>query len=57
LWAEVPEEFSDGEQFADYLLQEKQVLVTPGVVFGENGKRFVRASFCVNLEKIDQYLP
>ncbi len=57
LWAEVPNEFASGEAFAEYLLKEKQVLVTPGIVFGQNGKRFIRASFCVNLEAINEYLP
>ena len=38
------------------LLQEKQVLLTPGSAFGSNGERFVRVSICVNIDKIEEYL-
>ncbi len=55
IWAKIPDSETDAESYAMKLLNEKQILVTPGTAFGENGKRFVRVSICVNIDKIDQY--
>jgi LL-diaminopimelate aminotransferase len=57
IWAEVPEDFEDGDQFAERMLRDHQILVTPGSAFGKNGKKYVRISFCVNIEGINQYFP
>ncbi len=56
IWAKIPDEEQDAETYTMKLLNEKQILVTPGTAFGENGKRFVRISICVNIDAIDQYL-
>ena len=56
IWAEIPEEFADSEEFSMKILNEKQVMLTPGTAFGENGKRYVRVSICVNVDRIDEYL-
>ena len=55
LWAKIPESAKDSEAFALELLNEKQIVVTPGTAFGSNGKRFVRVSICANIEKIGEY--
>ena len=43
IWAEVPEGYSSAE-FADKLLTEKGVSLTPGSAYGEYGERYLRAS-------------
>ena len=57
LWAKIPESAKDSESFAMDILRDKQILVTPGTAFGESGSRYVRASFCVNIDGIEEYFP
>jgi aspartate/methionine/tyrosine aminotransferase len=45
LWMPVWERDATGAQFADRLLRDKKVLVTPGDLFGPSGKGYVRISF------------
>ncbi len=56
VWAKVPANFKNGEAFADYLLYEKEIFVTPGLVFGENGDMYVRLSLCAPTEKLEEAL-
>jgi len=56
IWARIPDRYESSEDFSQEILETKQVLFTPGMGFGENGKKFVRVSFCVNIDKIDDYL-
>lgn len=55
IWAKIPDEATDSETYAMNLLHEKQILLTPGVAFGNNGKRHVRVSICVNIDSIEEY--
>lgn len=55
IWAKIPDSVRNSEVFAMELLQDKQILVTPGTAFGTNGERFVRISICVNIDKIEEY--
>jgi aspartate/methionine/tyrosine aminotransferase len=36
--------------FGDKLLYEKGIFLTPGAVFGSNGKRYMRLSLCASEE-------
>jgi aspartate/methionine/tyrosine aminotransferase len=56
LWAKIPGRYKNSEQFSEELLKSKQVLLTPGTVFGKNGNRFIRASICANIDDISSYL-
>lgn len=42
IWAPVPKQYKDGEEFARILLQKSGLLVTPGRSFGPGGERFIR---------------
>jgi len=55
IWAKIPSDAKNTEDFCVRLLEEKQILFTPGTAFGRNGERYVRVSFCVNIEKIEEY--
>jgi len=46
VWGKIPANIEDSEVFADRFLYEAYVFVTPGTVFGQNGKRFIRISLC-----------
>jgi LL-diaminopimelate aminotransferase len=55
IWAKIPDSSYNSETFAMDLLTNKQILVTPGTAFGQNGTRYVRVSICVNIDKIGEY--
>ena len=52
LWGRVPERYSDAEELTERILHEARVFVTPGFIFGSNGKRYVRISLCAKEEKM-----
>ena len=47
VWAKLPKGRSAIE-ITDQLLKEKEVFMTPGSIFGKNGKDYIRASLCVS---------
>ncbi len=55
IWAQIPHEAIDSESWSTELLEKKQILLTPGTAFGENGRRYVRASICTNIDEIKNY--
>src|SRR5687768_16487412 len=46
VWAKVPAGIPDVEKWIDEILYETKVFITPGFIFGETGKRFIRISLC-----------
>lgn len=48
IWARVPETFVHSSAFSDYYLREAAVFMTPGFIFGEQGKNYFRISLCSN---------
>jgi aspartate/methionine/tyrosine aminotransferase len=55
VWAKVPNGINS-EALTDKLLYEKDVFITPGTIFGTNGEGYIRASLCVNEEKLNEVL-
>ncbi|MDR8677976.1 N-succinyldiaminopimelate aminotransferase, partial [Staphylococcus aureus] len=53
VWLETPPGY-DSEQFEQFLVQEKSILVAPGKPFGENGNRYVRISLALDDQKLDE---
>ena len=56
LWGRIPEKYTDAEELTERVLHEAKVFITPGFIFGSNGKRYVRISLCANEEKMAQAL-
>jgi LL-diaminopimelate aminotransferase len=54
VWAKVPSEIEDVEKWVDEILYNTRVFITPGFIFGENGRRFVRVSLCGPVEKLNE---
>ena len=56
VWAPVPEPFREAGsyRFAEWLLDEAEVLVTPGTGFGSAGEGYVRMSLVENTHRIRQ---
>lgn len=46
IWAKIPDSYNDSGELADKILYEKNVFITPGFIFGDKGKRYVRISLC-----------
>lgn len=56
LWGRIPEEYSDCEQLTERVLNQAHVFITPGFIFGSNGKRYVRISLCANQKQMAEAL-
>lgn len=54
VWAKVPDSMSDVEKFIDEILYSTKVFITPGFIFGEAGKRYIRISLCSPAEKMQE---
>jgi len=46
IWAKIPDNYTDSGVLADEILYGKNVFITPGFIFGDKGKRYVRISLC-----------
>ena len=56
LWGKIPEHYADAEQLTERVLHEARVFITPGFIFGSNGKRYIRISLCAKDEKMKEAL-
>lgn len=64
VWAKAPDNITDVEKWIDEILYGTKVFITPGFIFGEAGRRYIRISLCctvetlnVALERIVKFLP
>jgi len=48
VWARIPNKYPDSGQLSDEILYACDVFITPGFIFGEKGKRYIRISLCTN---------
>lgn len=51
LWGKIPEKYADVEDLTEKVLHEARVFITPGFIFGSNGKRYVRISCVLRMRK------
>ncbi len=56
LWGRIPDSYNDVEELTEKVLHEARVFITPGFIFGSNGKRYVRISLCAKDEKMEEAL-
>lgn len=56
LWGKIPEKYKDVEDLTERVLHEARVFITPGFIFGNNGKRYVRISLCAKDAKMKEAL-
>ena len=55
IWAEIPEDFEgDSFDFSDKVLEATDVFITPGAIFGSEGKRYVRITLCCPAELLEK---
>ncbi len=56
LWGKIPKQYADVEDLTEQVLHEARVFITPGFIFGSNGKRYIRISLCAKDEKMAEAL-
>ena len=56
LWGKIPESYNDVEELTEKVLHQARVFITPGFIFGSNGKRYIRISLCAKEEKLAEAL-
>ncbi len=56
LWGKIPAGYADAEELTERVLHEARVFITPGFIFGSNGRRHIRISLCAKDELIGEAL-
>lgn len=56
VWARIPDSYADSGVLADEILYNKRVFLTPGFIFGDKGKRYIRISLCSPAEQLEEAL-
>ena len=56
LWGRIPDDVESGEKLADDLLYGAKVFLTPGIIFGTQGDRYIRLSLCATRETMEKAL-
>ena len=56
LWGRIPDHYADVEELTERVLHEARVFITPGFIFGQNGKRYIRISLCAKDENMKEAL-
>lgn len=54
VWAKVPAVDGDGFALSDKILHAANVFITPGGIFGSNGKQYIRISLCTDVKIFDE---
>ena len=54
VWAEIPSAYKDGYALTDKVLNDSNVFITPGGIFGNAGSQYIRVSLCATEEKLEE---
>lgn len=54
VWASIPSVYKNGYELSDTILQQSNVFITPGGIFGNAGNKYIRVSLCTAEEKIEE---
>lgn len=54
VWAKAPDGIADVEKWIDEILYGTKVFITPGFIFGEAGRRYIRISLCCTTALLDE---
>src|SRR5690606_6868857 len=53
-WGRVPEKYDSAYELSDEILEKARVFITPGGIFGEAGKQYIRISLCGTLDTFSE---
>ena len=56
LWGKIPDRYKNVEDLTEAVLHRARVFITPGFIFGNNGRRYIRISLCAKDEKMKEAL-
>jgi aspartate/methionine/tyrosine aminotransferase len=56
VWSALPDGYYSSYEYADYLLDNYKIFITPGSIFGTNGRKFIRTSLCLPEEELERSL-
>ncbi|MDL2245231.1 aminotransferase class I/II-fold pyridoxal phosphate-dependent enzyme, partial [Parabacteroides sp. OttesenSCG-928-J18] len=56
VWGRVPDHIESAVALADRILYEANVFITPGIIFGSQGERYLRISLCCREEVLEEAL-
>jgi aspartate/methionine/tyrosine aminotransferase len=56
VWAKAPKNIENVEKWIDEILYGTKVFITPGFIFGDAGKRYIRISLCCTVEMLNEAL-
>lgn len=56
VWAAIPSEYKDGYALSDKVLNDSNVFITPGGIFGSAGDKYIRVSLCATEEKLKEVI-
>jgi LL-diaminopimelate aminotransferase len=56
VWAKAPDHVPDVEKWIDEILYGTKVFITPGFIFGDAGKRYIRVSLCCTVQMLQEAL-
>ena len=54
LWGKIPDRYDNVEDLTEAVLHKARVFITPGFIFGNNGKRYIRISLCAKDDKFQE---
>ena len=55
IWAEIPEDYEgDSISFSDWVMEKCDVFLTPGLIFGSEGERYIRITLCCPEELLEK---
>jgi len=54
VWAQIPSHEDSAEALSERILQQHRVFITPGHIFGNQGKQYLRFSLCVSQERLQE---
>ena len=56
IWGRITESYNDVEELREKVWHDARVFITPGFIFGSNGKRYIRISLCAKEDKLAEAL-
>ena len=54
IWGRIPDGMPNGSYLSDIILQKANVFITPGIIFGSNGDKYIRISLCTKEELLEE---
>jgi len=54
IWAKIPDQWHDAVEYCEVVLRETGVSMTPGIVYGKSGERYIRISLVTPAARLEE---